>query len=203
MSIPSDHEILETVDRLSDSIADDLESLHLEFKPWINPKSDMRVAVDYAVCFANAEGGVIIFGVADKARGRAAAIHGAEGYDLDVWRRGIFDSTRSNLAVEVNELAVPEGTGWLLLVRVLAGANPPYGTAWGVYKQRIGKNCMPLDPTSFQRGRIATGSLDWSGQQAHEVQLADLDPVELGRAGPSCAASTQSRIYCGRMTQIF
>ena len=158
MTLPSDAEILATLERLSGAVADDLESPHLEFKPWINAKEDMRVAVEYAVCFANAEGGVMVFGVADKTRGRAAAIHGAKGYDLDVWRRGIFDATRPHLAVEVNELAVPEGTGRLLLVRVPAGDNPPYGTAQGVFKQRIGKNCMPLDPASFQRGRIASGS---------------------------------------------
>ena len=182
MNLPSDHEILATLDRLSGAVADDLESPHLEFKPWTNAKDDMRVAVEYAVCFANAEGGVIVFGVADKTRGRASAIHGAKGYDLDVWRRGIFDATRPHLPVEVSELAVPEGTGRLLLVRVPAGENPPYGTAQGVFKQRIGKNCMPLDHASFQRGRIASGALDWSGQPAHGVRLADLDPVEMGRA---------------------
>ena len=182
MNLPTDTEVLATLDRLSSAVADDLESPHLEFKPWTNAKDDMRVAVEYAVCFANAEGGVIAFGVADKTRGRAAAIHGAKGYDLDVWRRGIFDATRPHLPVEVSELAVPEGTGRLLLVRVPAGENPPYGTAQGVFKQRVGKNCMPLDHTSFQRGRIASGALDWSGQPAHGVRLTDLDPVEMARA---------------------
>jgi ATP-dependent DNA helicase RecG len=182
MSLPSDHDILILLDRLAGAVADDLESPHLEFKPWIDAKADMRVAVEYAVCMANAGGGVIVFGVADKTRGRTAAIHGAKGYDLDVWRRGIFDATRPHLAVEVSELAVPEGTGQLLLVRVPVGENPPYGTAQGVFKQRVGKNCMPLDPAAFQRGRIATGALDWSGQPAQGVRLTDLDPVELGRA---------------------
>ncbi len=182
MSLPNDTEILATLDRLSGAVADDLESPHLEFKPWTDARADMRVAVEYAVCFANAEGGVIVFGVADKTRGRAAAIHGAKGYDLDVWRRGIFDATRPHLPVEVSELAVPEGTGRLLLVRVSAGENPPYGTAQGVFKQRIGRNCMPLDHTLFQRGRIASGALDWSGQPAHGGRQADLDPGESCRA---------------------
>jgi len=66
-----------------------------------------------------------VFGVADRTRGRAKAIHGASGYDLDTWRRGIFDSTRPNLAVEVEELRVPEGTGRLLVVRVPRGEHPP------------------------------------------------------------------------------
>ena len=182
MNLPTDAEILATLDRLSGAVADDLESSHLEFKPWTNARDDMRLAVEYAVCFANAEGGVMVFGVADKVRGRAVAIHGAKGYDLDVWRRGIFEATRPHLSVEVSELVVAEGTGRLLLVRVPAGEEPPYGTAQGVFKQRIGKNCMPLDAASFQRGRIASGALDWSGQPAHGVRLADLDSVEMGRA---------------------
>ncbi len=182
MSLPSDSAILAALDRLSGEVADDVESLRLEFKPWTDPKADMRAAVEYAVCFANSEGGVIVFGVADKVLGRSAAIHGAKGYDLDVWRRGIFEATRPKLAVEVSELEVPEGTGRLLVVRVLAGANPPYGTSQGVFKQRVGKNCMPLDPASFQRGRIATGALDWSGQPAHGVRATDLDALEIARA---------------------
>lgn len=182
MSLPSDEEILAILDRLSGTVADDLESANLEFKPWTEARADMRVAVEYAVCFANAAGGVIVFGIAEKTVGRTAAIHGAKSYDIDVWRRGIFDGTRPHVPVEVSELAVPEGTGRLLVVRVPAGTNPPYGTAQGVFKQRVGKNCMPLDQDLFLRSRIATGALDWSGQPAHNVRLADLDPVEMGRA---------------------
>jgi len=37
------------------------------------------VAVDYAVAFANAEGGVIVFGIADRIRGWKNAIHGVSG----------------------------------------------------------------------------------------------------------------------------
>lgn len=182
MILPTDADILATLDTLSRATADDLESAQLEFKPWSSAKEDMRVAVEYAVCLANAEGGVIVFGVADRLKGRAEAIHGAKGYDLDVWRRGIFDATRPHLSVEVSELSVPEGTGRVLVVRVPPGTHPPYGTAQGVFKQRVGKNCMPLDPSEFQRRRIETGALDWSGQRASGVRQGDLDPVEISRA---------------------
>jgi ATP-dependent DNA helicase RecG len=140
------------------------------------------VAVEYAVCFANAEGGAIVFGVADRIRGRAAAVHGVRGHDLDMWRRGIFDSTRPNLAVEVAEVGVPEGTGRLWLVRVPKGTSPPYGTVQGLFKQRVGKNCMPMDAQAFARARVSTGAVDWSGEPAEEVSLSDLDPVEISRA---------------------
>ncbi|NLY00514.1 MAG: hypothetical protein GXY83_30835 [Rhodopirellula sp.] len=182
MPIPITAEILMQLDRLDTQSADDLETQWLEFKPWTGPREDMRVAVEYAVCFANAEGGVIVFGVADRIRGRAAAIHGARGYDLDIWRRGIFDSTRPNLVVEVDELAVPEGTGRLLVVRVPKGPNPPYGTMQGLYKQRVGKNCMPMDPHAFARAQVSAGVVDWSGLPAEGVEVGDLDLVEIARA---------------------
>jgi schlafen family protein len=115
MTIPATHDLLALLDRLESATADDLETQWLDFKPWQGGKDDMKVAVEYAACFATGEGGVVVFGVADRTRGRAKAIHGASGYDLDTWRRGIFDSTRPNLAVEVEELRVPEGTGRLLV----------------------------------------------------------------------------------------
>ena len=91
MSIPSNEQILVLVNQLDSHVADDLETLWLEFKPWKSPKDAMREAVSYAACFANAEGGAMVFGVADGTRGRAEAIHGARGYNVDVWRKAIFD----------------------------------------------------------------------------------------------------------------
>jgi len=182
MSAPTQDEILALLDRLDSVPADDLETQWLDFKPWQGAKEDMKVAVEYAACFANAEGGVVVFGVADRTRGRSRAIRGAAGYDLDVWRRGIFDSLRPGLEVEVAELAVPEGTGRLLVVRVPRGPHPPYGTAQGLFKQRVGKSCMPLDARSFARARIAAGAVDWSGERAWELSVADLDAVEIARA---------------------
>ena len=153
MTVPTNDEIVETLARLETHTSDDLETQCLEFKPWNGPKDDLRLAVEYAVCFANAEGGVIVFGVGDRVRGRNKALHGIGGCDLDIWRRGIFDSTRPNLAVEVEELRIPEGTGRLLVVRIPKGTSPPYGTVQGLFKQRVGKNCMPMDAHAFARSR--------------------------------------------------
>ncbi|HKV12045.1 MAG TPA: RNA-binding domain-containing protein [Thermoanaerobaculia bacterium] len=182
MTIPTNDDILGLLDFLETATADDLENQWLDFKPWQGPKDDMKIAVEYAACLANAEGGVVVFGVADRTRGRAKAIHGASGYDVDVWRRGIFDSTRPNLTVEVEELRVPEGTGRVLVVRVPRGKHPPYGTAQGLFKQRVGKNCMPMDAQSFFRSQVAIGAIDWSAERARDLTPADLDPIEIARA---------------------
>ncbi len=182
MSIPTDPELLVLLDGLAHQPADALESQWLDFKQWQGPKDDLKTACETAACFANAQGGVIVFGVSDKLRGRAVAIHGAKGFDLDVFRRGIYEGVSPALSVEVSVLTVPEGTGQLLVVRVPAGEHKPYGTTAGMFKQREGKNCMPLDPQAFRLSQLRSGVVDWSGAPAEGVELADLDRVQIERA---------------------
>jgi hypothetical protein len=107
--VPTDEEILVALDGLDAHTAEDLETQWLEFKPWQNAKDAQAVAVEYAVCFANSEGGAVVFGVSDNVRGRANAIHGAHRYAIDLWRRGIHDATRPAMNVDVVELRVPDG----------------------------------------------------------------------------------------------
>lgn len=180
MSIPDNAQILALLDRLDSCVADDLESQFLDFKAWQGP--DLKLACEYACCFANGSGGVLVFGVSDKVLGRKQAIHGAKGYDLDAFRYGIFNGTRPGIEAEIEEIAVPEGTGRILLMRVPEGKHQPYGTAAGLYKQRVGKNCMALDPIAFQRARISSAAVDWSGAPAIGLELSDLDPLQIERA---------------------
>lgn len=108
MSIPDSAQIIALLDRLNDVPADDLESQYLDFKPWEDAKAALKFACEYAACFANADGGVLVFGVADKVVGKAQAIVGAKGYDPDLLRRQIFNGTRPGIDVEVEEIAVQE-----------------------------------------------------------------------------------------------
>jgi ATP-dependent DNA helicase RecG len=195
MKIPLDAEILALLEELERKTAGDLESEVLDFKPWQDVKDSKKVAVEYAACLANTSGGVIVFGVKDNVRGRATAIHGVGNYDPDDWRKTIFSSTTPNIAVELSELAVPEGTGRILVVRVPNGTQPPYGTSGGIFKRRVGKNCMPMDPHAFQRHRISLGAVDWSGLPAAGLRSDDLDAVEIQRARQFLArANPQSEL---------
>ncbi|WP_440950259.1 RNA-binding domain-containing protein [Methanosphaerula subterraneus] len=182
MTIPTNDEILAILDQLETSFADDLESEYLDFKRWTDAKSGLKVAIGYAACFANAEGGVVVFGVEDKVHRREKAIHGAKSYTLDTWKCGIFNGTLPHLDVDVEELSVPEGTGKLLIVRIPKGEHPPYGTTAGSYRKRVGKNCIGLHPTEHSNERYTAGIVDWSGEPAVGVEVADLDPVEIARA---------------------
>lgn len=178
-AIPSPEIILSLLDRIDDVHADDLESDVLDFKRWTDAKKSLAEAVGVAVCFANADGGVVVFGVKDDVRGRKKAVTGCDRYDLDIWRRGIYERTRPNLTVDVSELAVPEGN--LILVRVPKGPAPPYGTSAGLYQVRVGKNCMPYSPEDFQKRQIGMGAIDWSAELADGIGVGDLDPTEIAR----------------------
>ncbi len=174
--LPSREDILRLLDELNTHVADDLESGVLDFKPWLpDVRDNQGVAAEAAICFANSEGGVIVFGVRDRTRGRTAAITGCRGYDLDIWRRAIYASTRPPLTVDIEELDVPEGR--LLIVRVPKGPKPPYGTSAGVFKMRVGKNCMPLDPAAFERRQVALGAIDWSAETIEGLNRDALERV--------------------------
>lgn len=183
MNIPDNDQILAMLDSLSGCCADEIEGQFIDFKAWSGQKEALKIACEYACCFANASGGVLVFGVDDRKLGRLQAIHGVSGHDLvDSLRAAIFNGTRPGIEADVDLLTIPEGTGDILLVRVEEGRNKPYGTAAGLFKQRVGKNCMPLDPLAFQRSQVESGALDWSGAFAVDVGLADLDPVQIERA---------------------
>lgn len=179
--VPTKEEILKVLDKLNYLTADDLETEELEFKPWRGvPKQNHSVAAEYAVCLANAKGGIIVFGIDDRVIGRKNAIHGCKDYDLDVIKNAVFQSTTPSIRVEVEELNVPEGV--LLLVRVpAAAANTTYGTVEGLYKIRVGKSCRGLPPQEHQRKRMSIGAVDWSAEPADSVAVDDLDPLEIER----------------------
>ena len=168
MTIPTNDEIRALLAQLDEGrCADELETEFIDFKAYGDPKEEKKLALEYAVCFANAEGGVVVFGVSDKERGgRTKAIVGSKSIDCDQWKRDIFQNTTPHLSVEVEELSVPEGTGRLVIVRVPKGDSPPYGTSGGVFKKRIGKNCMPMDFQKEAIRQVSTGVVDWSGQVA-------------------------------------
>jgi ATP-dependent DNA helicase RecG len=178
----TDLEIEALLNRLENEIADDLESYHLDLKSWKDVGEARRTAIEYAVCFANAGGGVIIFGINDKICGRTKAIQGVDRVSIDAFAKDIFQGTQPSIHASVRLVDVPEGTGQLLIVEIPEGEQKPYGTASGLYKQRVEKNCMPLDPVVFQKARISSGAVDWSGALAQGVNLTDLDPLQLARA---------------------
>jgi ATP-dependent DNA helicase RecG len=163
-------EIAELLDSLATRPASDLEAQDMDFKEW-NRRSmadAVDLVVEMAVCMANGGGGTVVFGVNDKAIGRAAAILGVP-VDVDVNRlkKAVYDSTDPRLTPVFQELAVPEGTGRLLIMHIHPGL-PPYTDTQGHGKIRIGTDCQPLTGTLRRRVMVETGETDFTAVEVPE-----------------------------------
>jgi ATP-dependent DNA helicase RecG len=155
-------EIRQLLNELDTQPATDLEDQDLDFKDWSRRSTANAVAlvVEMAICMANGGGGTVVFGVNDRAVRREKAIVGVPP-DIDVNRlkKAVYDSTDPKLTPVFEELAVPEGTGRLLVMRIYPGL-PPYTDTAGSGKIRIGKDCQPLTGTLRRRIMVETGETD-------------------------------------------
>ena len=165
--MPTTREISALLDRLDHVVADDLEGQTLDFKEW-NARShrdSIALVLEAVICMANGGGGTLVVGVRDKFVGRSAAIVGVPA-DLDVNRlkRAIYDGTDPKLTPTIDEMAVPEGSGRLLVVQIHGGI-PPYTDTRGQGKIRIGKDCQPLTGSMRRQVMAGTGETDFTADE--------------------------------------
>ncbi|HRF91205.1 MAG TPA: ATP-binding protein, partial [Desulfobacter postgatei] len=102
-------------------IADDLEDQDLDFKQWDTQSRNkaVKTMVEMAVCMANGGGGTVVFGVADRVRGRERAILGVPlEIDINLLKKAVYDQTDPKITPVFEELRVPEGTGRILIMQV-------------------------------------------------------------------------------------
>lgn len=160
--MPDKNQIVELLARLEHCTADALEGQDLDFKEWsIRSRKDaIDLMIEMAVCLANGGGGTVVFGVRDKVVGRAQAIVGVPPeLDINQLTRAVYDETDPKLTPEFEALAVPEGSGRLLLMHV-RGPLKPYTDSAGRGKIRFGKDCMPLTGSRRASLLVETGQAD-------------------------------------------
>ena len=166
--------------RLDGESADELENEYLEFKSW-QPrgqayKKQLRDIRETVVAFANAGGGLLVLGVADREKSRAEAIHGVGSLDENRLRLNIYDGTDPHILVEIEPLSEPEGQ--LLVIRVPAGI-PPHTTTDGVARIRVGKENKPLTGANLARLVASRGQRDLTAEVLPGVRPSDLDPDQI------------------------
>jgi len=97
------HELLHAIRR--GATADSLETERLEFKQAAPAlKSTLHLMADAVVCLANAAGGHIVLGVADRGNADEAILGVPEELSLDVLAHGVFDRTSPPLSVAVEDV---------------------------------------------------------------------------------------------------
>ena len=194
--MPDTNPLLDIIARLEGTPADGLESETLEFKSW-DPtasvperKRRVRGIRESVVAMANARGGTIVLGVADRKRTRQDAIQGVGNLDSDGLRRDIYDGTEPHILVDLGELALPEGR--LLVLRVPRGL-PPHTTADGVAKIRIGKESKPLTGSGLRTLISTRAGHDPSAQVLPDARWTDIDPDQIRRLRGVIAAGRGDR----------
>lgn len=159
-------DINELLPELEHDVADDLEDQDLDFKQWDSKSRDksVKTVVQMAVCMANGGGGTVVFGVADRVQGRRQAILGVPPeIDINLLKKAVYDQTDPKIMPVFEALAVPEGTGRLLLMQIHPGL-PPYTDTAGQGTIRIGKDCQPLTGTLRRKIAVETGETDYSAE---------------------------------------
>lgn len=176
----SSGEIRILLKKLDGESADAIESQTIECKPWdSNPKareSQLRALRENVVGFANANGGTIILGIADRKRTRREAIQGVGRLEVDMIRKAIYDGTDPAILVDIEEIIESECR--ILLIHIPKGI-PPHLTSEGVGKIRVGKECKPLRASDLSRLFIASRKTDFSAEVVPGATIADLDPEQI------------------------
>lgn len=158
--------------------AADLETDTLDFKqPSPSAKETLRIVADAAVCFANARGGDVVLGVADRASGPDAFIGVPSVLTVDAIRSGIFDRTRPSLTCFVGE-RIEQGQR-IVVVSVPQGIGPCSNTS-GLATRRLGRECRPFTPDQQRAVLAARGLIDWSAGPT-AVGIAELASLEIER----------------------
>lgn len=166
----SKEEIHHLLDRLESNIADDLESQKLDFKQWNKRSLDdnVKLMLKMAVCMANGGGGSVVFGVADKVKGRSNAILGVpQEIDTTVLQKRIYEKTDPHLTPVFEDVAVQEGTKRLILMNVYPGM-PLYTTTDGAATIRRGKDCIPYTGTLRRQMVDSSIPMDYTAEVVHE-----------------------------------
>lgn len=176
------------IDAVRDGRAvDELESESLDFKEEAGRRRSgrygpgsarnetaARALAEEAACFANADGGVLVVGVDDKATGPEAFV----GADLDAeWlRERVWESTEPHLAVDVLE-HMQAGVR-LLLVIVRPGYRLHRSSRR--FKHRIGRQCVEMSPEDQRRAEEARSGYDWSAELS-DASSADVSAAAVER----------------------
>lgn len=156
--------------------ARDLESETLDFKTVGRSRDDaLGDLAEAAMCFANAGGGAIVVGVADRPGGTEAFV----GCPLDdvVVRRRIFEMTDPHLTVSVERLSRPEGE--VLVIEVPESAT--LHSVRGRHTERVGTSCMQMGAGRIAQVMHDRAGDDWSAH-ATELPLTAVDPVAMSIA---------------------
>lgn len=172
-----DRTVAEALDAvLAGAEARALESQKLEFKTVGRSIGDtLQRLAETAACFANAGGGTIVVGVADRSSGPDAFV----GHSLDATRtaRRIYELTDPALIVGTDDITY---AGHALLAITVPSSTEVHAVG-GRSTERIGDACEPMSTQRIATVVADRRDDDWSGHDSH-VPVTQAQPIALSIA---------------------
>lgn len=160
-----------------------LESQYIDFKRFPlnlhheNHKKKLSSLLrEYAVAFANSDGGTLLLGIENNITG-PKAITGCQKYDIEEMRRMIFDGTRPPIIAEIEE--IPQQEGIVLAVKV-SKSHRIHSTSSGKKYQRVGTENRIIFPEDETNLKVAKG-YDYTAGYMLDVGIDSIDPLEVSR----------------------
>jgi len=153
----------------------DLESATLDFKAQGRSAGDaLKTIAEAALCFANASGGLVVVGVDDRGAGESALRGTSLG--VDEVRKRVYELSKPPLTVDAWE---EEIRGVRLLVVSVPQSPEIHSDTQGRAPRRVGRDCLPMDPSEQMRLREDRLGIDWSARptqaRAGSLSVAALD----------------------------
>ncbi|TME08592.1 MAG: ATP-binding protein, partial [Chloroflexi bacterium] len=145
------------------------ETDEVEFKSQRGSSTDV---IDACVCFANGDGGLILWGVDDD-----RTLSGTTFRDPVALQKAIFNATSPSQLVQVQGVDV-DG---VRVIAVWVEHSPVLvSTTRGSYTQRVGRDCLPMTPDRLLVRQIDTRAIDLSAAVT-PVGIDGVDDVEVER----------------------
>ena len=149
----------------------EFESDTLDFKQDASKKYEThKILTRAAICFANAEGGTIVLGVADDTAGSEAVV-GTTMDPLEAKER-IYELSKPSLLVDVSE-------EWYEGVRLLVIAVPTgveiHADTQGRSHRRVGRSCLSMTPQDQAVRAEERRNVDWSAKPSR-ASVLDVAP---------------------------
>jgi ATP-dependent DNA helicase RecG len=145
---------------VSGSPAHSLETERLDFKQLDRDLSKgLMDLAGAAMCFANASGGQLVVGIADRPGGMAA-LRGCSAAVADI-RNGIFERTNPGLVVDVDEYRHTDAPNVRLVIIDIHQGTEVYSVS-GRVTVRMGASCKALSPAEVHRLYTSRLNLDLS-----------------------------------------
>lgn len=144
-----------------------------------------NLVADALACLANADGGAVILGIADKAGG-PAAIAGTPA-DVD-WLRGRVRQLLIGAEVQAERRDV---LGTTVIVLRVAPSFGPVADTKNRYRRRHGRTCEPIAPSELGSFSVSRTRADWSAESTPHA-IADVDPRAVEQLRRWLRASNES-----------